>query len=147
MAAEHAAALRFLERGAGGYRTENIKQRRVGRYLKIEIEQAMHENSHAAKQRRHGQRAARSFRPILKLGRSPAEDDYQKPDRNRESHHSCLDQQSQIVIVCLVDEKSSVKTTELRVDGGKGAKSPVADRVVVVETVAPLTGVRSTLDR
>jgi hypothetical protein len=40
MPAKHAMALRFLQWSAGRDRTEDIKERRIGRNLEIEIEQA-----------------------------------------------------------------------------------------------------------
>ena len=84
----------------------------------------MHQDSDATEQGRRGQRAARRLGPILKLGRPTPEDQHQKPGRDRESRHSRLDQQLQIIIVRLVDKEQTVETAKFRVDDGERAESP-----------------------
>lgn len=104
-AAKDATTLRFMKRRGGSDAAEDVKQGSVRRYLEIEVEKTVNEDTDATEQCGGGQSSGGVFRPILQLGGRSAENLNQKPDGNAESYNARLDEQLQVIVMSLIDKE------------------------------------------
>src|SRR5438874_3480136 len=106
------------------HRTEYVEEHRIGRNLKVEIDEAVYQNSADAKKSSQCYRSIHVRRPRARFANGRAQSRNQKPYTYREPRQSSFGQQFQIVVMCPIDGLVGVEASELRIHISKAIQSP-----------------------